>query len=196
MAHGAATFIFELILSDSGLTDSLLGIPFYFHVMISFAGHFLLSCSQYWEQLSIDVGENLQLMGKAIEFFKSFSCVEQHPLHKMTVALENKYHECRAIVDRANNTETTNNNFQFNGALPPTGLPANFAPPQQWGGTGQGGNGLTGMNNNTNMNGLSNQGAGNLPPTYAMVAPHGDTGFDINFQDLDGFNFPDLDFTH
>ena len=191
MAHGAAVYIFEMIINDTGLQESLLGIPFYFHVMISFAGHFLMSCGQYWEQLSIDVNENLNLINRAIEIFKRIACLEQHPLHKMRLALEHKYLESRAIIDRPATIPYDLNNPAPNDS----NLQASVA---QW-------DGITRMNSigghmqpNINMNGqnLMNPMDGSLPSAYAMITPQASSAFDMNYNDLDGFNFPDLDFTH
>lgn len=191
MAHGAATYIFDLIISDTGLTESLLGIPFYFHVMISFAGHFLMSCSQYWEQLSIDVTENFNLVYKAIEFFKGISCLDQHPLHKMRLALEHKYHESRAIIERPSTLP-----YDLNGSGQPD--PTHPTAYAQWDGATRMSVSSNTVPQNMNMNGqaIMNPMDGSLPSSYAIMTPQGASAFDINFNDLDGFNFPDLDFSH
>jgi len=191
MAHGAAVYIFEMIINDGGLTESLLGIPFYFHVMISFAGHFLMSCSQYWEQLSIDVNENLNLINKAIELFKGIPCLDQHPLHKMRLALEHKYHECRAIIDRPGTVP-----YDLGGSTQnDPNQSANFA---QWDSANRMNSTGGPITQSINMNGqnLMNPIDGSLPSSYAMITPQSGSAFDLNFNDLDGFNFPDLDFTH
>lgn len=99
MAYNASNSIFELVLEDLVLKDSLIGVPFYFHVMMSFAGQFMLSCSPYSGQLCLEVKDNLALMSKAIAMFKSIACISSHPLRKMTAALERRLDECKAILD-------------------------------------------------------------------------------------------------
>lgn len=98
MAYNASNSIFELVLEDSVLKNSLVGIPFYFHVMMSFAGQFMLSCSPYSGQLCLEVKTNLALMSKAIAMFKSIACISSHPLRKMTAALESRLDDCKALL--------------------------------------------------------------------------------------------------
>ncbi|PVH74607.1 hypothetical protein DL98DRAFT_382033, partial [Cadophora sp. DSE1049] len=98
MAHSASHSIFELLLEDSILKESLVGVPFYFHVMISFAGQFMLSCASYSRQLCMEAKDDIELMGRAISMFKSIACVAAHPLQRMTAALERRFHECRAML--------------------------------------------------------------------------------------------------
>ena len=98
MAHSASRSIFELLLEDSILKESLVGVPFYFHVMISFAGQFMLSCAPQSEQLCVEAKDDIELMHRSISMFKSIVCVAAHPLQRMTAALERRFHECRAML--------------------------------------------------------------------------------------------------
>lgn len=184
MAHGAATLIFECLLNDASLPASLSGVPFYIHVMISFAGHFLLSCGQHWEQMSIDFTETLNLMHKSIGLFKTIQCIEQHPIREMTIALENKYQECRATINRSNTPQ-----YRYNSEVPITGsrqgsYPWDFDSAISRGNDGQ----AIQINNNIIQQSIPGLNV------YRIGQNHGDTNFDINFQDLDGFDFPELQF--
>ncbi|KAH8682896.1 hypothetical protein BGZ60DRAFT_206648 [Tricladium varicosporioides] len=205
MAHGAAISIFEILLNDSGLTTSLIGVPFYFHVMISFAGHFLLSCSQYGEQLSINVHSNLNMMGKVIQLFKSIPCIAQHPLQKMAAALERRHYECQTIV----------NKYPELGALDASQESNQQAIITQWGNNiladdhrdqppkSMYGNASRGALPNTNDAiiqtrssnlGITNIYAGSreLSNRYAILSPNGEPTLEMGYQDFGGFDFPDL----
>ncbi len=195
MAHGAAISIFEFILNNNDLRGSLVGVPFYFHVMISFAGHFLLSCSQYREQLSIDVGSNLNLLGNVIQLFKSIPCISHNPLQKMAAALERRHFECQTIVDRykglasANNTQHGSNQInvnQWNNSIPTTNS-----------GTSNGGYRndhdarMSSLHHAMDV-GSTSAHLGQIADGFGTVSPNGDTTLDMVFQDFGGFDFPDL----
>ena len=73
MAHDAAISIFEMIIDDHQLQDALLGMPHYFHIMIAFAGHFLLEvCNKYHEQLSISLESDLGLISRVLACLRAF----------------------------------------------------------------------------------------------------------------------------
>ena len=140
MAHSASRSIFELLLEDSILKESLVGVPFYFHVMISFAGQFMLSCAPQSEQLRVDAKDDIELMHRAILMFKSITCVAAHPLQRMTAALERRFHECRAMLEVGHRQE------HLNGAANDNSQPGMFQPSKhpvvdrQWGNTHVNGN--------------------------------------------------------
>lgn len=196
MAHGAAISIFDFILNDSDLTSTLVGVPFYFHVMISFAGHFLLSCSQYRVQMSIDVDNDLSLLGKAIQIFRSVPCISHHPLQKMAAALQRRHFECQAMINRYNAQATSSgesqqiNVSQWNNGVPPDAS------------GGQPSNGIYGPGSSHAMNPprsgdvantATHANLGQIPDGYAMVPPpNGDAGLEMVFQDFGGFDFPDM----
>lgn len=199
MAHGAAISIFEFILNDVGLKSSLIGVPFYFHVMISFAGNFLLSCSQYSEQLSLEVESNIGLIDKAITLFRSMACVPQHPLSKMTAALERRMFDYKNIVNKQKSINTL-------------AVGVSHAGEGQWAGTvGSGGTIEHGgshpiygndavtfsephsmMATNSTLGHRTGYGStsSGVPDGYAMMGPADDTTFDFSFQDFGGFDFP------
>ena len=94
MAHEAAVAIFEMILHED-LQKSLIGMPHYFHIMIAFAGHFLLEVTQnYHTQLSIAPNQNFELIQKVLELFQDIPAVQQHPICRMTPGLTRKLREC------------------------------------------------------------------------------------------------------
>lgn len=97
MAHDAATAIFELILSDEQLQGDLVGMPHYFHIMIAFAGHFLLEiCHKYHAQLSLDLYSDLNLINRVLFLFESMASHPQHPIRRMTPGLGQKLFGCAA----------------------------------------------------------------------------------------------------
>jgi hypothetical protein len=98
MAHEAAVAIFEMILHDD-LQQSLIGMPHYFHIMIAFAGHFLLEVTQnYPAQLSFVPDQNFELIQKVLGLFQDIPAVPQHPICRMTPGLTRKLHECISIL--------------------------------------------------------------------------------------------------
>jgi hypothetical protein len=98
MAHEAAVAIFEMILHEN-LQENLIGMPHYFHIMIAFAGHFLLEVTQnYHTQLSIAPSQNFELTQKVLELFQNIPAVQQHPICRMTPGLTRKLRECVGIL--------------------------------------------------------------------------------------------------
>ncbi|KAJ5925927.1 hypothetical protein N7454_007437 [Penicillium verhagenii] len=101
MAHEAAVAIFEMILHEENIQNSLVGMPHYFHIMIAFAGHFLLEITKnYHTQLSISPTQDFELIRKVLELFQSTPSVQQHPICRMTPGLTRKLHECVASLQR------------------------------------------------------------------------------------------------
>ncbi|KAJ5747026.1 uncharacterized protein N7511_008722 [Penicillium nucicola] len=100
MAHEAAVAIFEMILHED-LQQNLVGMPHYFHIMIAFAGHFLLEVSQdYYSQLSFAPDQNFELIQKVLELFQDIPAVQQHPICRMTPGLTRKLRECISVLQR------------------------------------------------------------------------------------------------
>jgi hypothetical protein len=99
MAHEAAVAIFEMILQEENLQRSLLGMPHYFHIMIAFAGHFLLEVTKnYHAQLSIAPSQDFNLIRKVLELFQDTPSIQQHPICRMTPGLNCKLRECLGLL--------------------------------------------------------------------------------------------------
>ena len=99
MAHDAAISIFEMLLYEEVLQANLVGMPHYFHIMLAFAGHFLLEITKsYATQLGIVPEENLMLIRKILTLFQNTPCVAQHPICRMTPGLNKKLADCAAIT--------------------------------------------------------------------------------------------------
>lgn len=100
MAHDAAIAIFEMILNDEQLQSDLVGMPHYFHIMIAFAGHFLLEiCSNYHAQLSLSLHDDLGLVSRVLTLFENLQCHPQHPIRRMTPGLGQKLFERAAKLE-------------------------------------------------------------------------------------------------
>lgn len=98
-AHDAAVSIFDMILTDTTLHSSLVGMPHYFHIMIAFAGNFLLEiCKNHHDQLSIRVQNDCALIEQVLGVFQTIPCIAQHPIHRMTLGLSRKLYDCAASV--------------------------------------------------------------------------------------------------
>ncbi|KAJ5994915.1 hypothetical protein N7481_001892 [Penicillium waksmanii] len=101
MAHGAAVAIFEMILHEHNLQHSLVGMPHYFHIMIAFAGHFLLEVTRnYHVQLSISPDQDFELIRRVLELFEATPSIQQHPICRMTPGLTRKLRECVGMLQR------------------------------------------------------------------------------------------------
>lgn len=108
MAHDAAISIFEMILDDDTLKANLVGMPHYFHIMIAFAGHFLLEVTKgYSVQLSIVPEENFTLIRKVLTLFQNTPCVAQHPICRMTPGLNRKMLDCAASLSSSSQWQSS-----------------------------------------------------------------------------------------
>lgn len=102
MAHDAAVSIFDMILRQRPIQASLVGVPHYFHIMIAFAGHFLLEvCKNHHEQLCITLADDFALIGRTLTLFQNTPCIAQHPLCRMTPGLSRKLYDCAASFGMA-----------------------------------------------------------------------------------------------
>lgn len=98
-AYQAATTIFTMILENDVLRNNLVGVPHYFHIMISFAGRFLLEvCMKRKEQLSINVEEDLRRMGAVLALFVRMQTMPSHPLSRVAIGLMRQLAACTASL--------------------------------------------------------------------------------------------------
>ena len=99
MAHEAATAIFEKFLVEPELQQDLVGMPHYFHIMIAFAGHFLLEIYRnYHQQLSFRLEDEFTLLNTVLTLFRNAPCIPQHPVSRMTGGLTRKMLDCAASL--------------------------------------------------------------------------------------------------
>ncbi|KAK1150042.1 hypothetical protein N8T08_003600 [Aspergillus melleus] len=100
MAHDAAVAIFEMLLQEEQqLQQNLVGMPHYFHIMIAFAGHFLLEVTKtYALQLSIIPDHVFGLIRRVLALFRGTPCLAQHPICRMTPGLNRKLLDCIASL--------------------------------------------------------------------------------------------------
>lgn len=97
MAHDAAVAIFEMILAEKELQESLVGMPHYFHIMIAFAGHLLLEISKnYHKQLSINTSDDFRVIDAVLTLFRNTRCIRPHPIWRMAAGLSQKLLDCAA----------------------------------------------------------------------------------------------------
>lgn len=94
-AYQAATTIFIMILENGVFRSNLIGVPHYFHIMISFAGRFLLEvCMKRKEQLGIQVEEDLRRLGAVLGLFVRMPTMPSHPLARVTTGLMRQLAAC------------------------------------------------------------------------------------------------------
>lgn len=109
-AVSAAIFILDLLLHDTDVRNGLIGVPHYFHTMITFAGHFLLeAATKYGDQLSTNQSYVFDLVQNVINLFHVTPCIEQHPIHRMAIGLDRKLQDCRGAQSQASNFQAQSN---------------------------------------------------------------------------------------
>ncbi|PYH66985.1 Zn(II)2Cys6 transcription factor [Aspergillus vadensis CBS 113365] len=166
MAHEATVTIFEMILNDPQMSENLVGMPHYFHVMIAFAGHLLLEiCHNHHVQLNIDLHGELHLISAVLGVFRRIECITYHPLRRMAPGLTRKLSETVTLLglNGLSGTSHTGN------ILPPAVQHAEIAD-----GAGHSAQALGSMNNMFVLGSTE-------PPVD-----------DFLFTDMGEFTFPDL----
>lgn len=105
-AREAALAVFAIVLEDEAFCANIVGMPVYFHVMISFAGHFLLSevVMKHREQLGItsegQVDQDLGCVAAVLTLLaRSARAVpKQHPIARAVAGLTHRLEECTAAL--------------------------------------------------------------------------------------------------
>jgi hypothetical protein len=93
-AREAAVNIFALIQENEAFRSNIIGMPHYFIIMISFAGHFLLEvCMKYREQLDVVVEDDFRRVSSAVALFARTPTMPQHPITRVTTGLIRKLNE-------------------------------------------------------------------------------------------------------
>lgn len=83
-----ATTILELLLNDVDIRRGIVGVPHYFHTMISFACVVLLKViHRYRKDLNIDVAITHALIQQVIDLFRRTNCGRYHLVHWMAGGL-------------------------------------------------------------------------------------------------------------
>lgn len=96
-ARDAALAIFAMILDSPAFRAHIVGMPHYFHIMISFAGHFLLGvAARHREQLGIDAADDLGRVAAVLALFARTPTMSHHPIARALVGLTRRLGECTA----------------------------------------------------------------------------------------------------
>lgn len=87
-AYETATNIFSIVLEDQAFQSNLFGMPQYFHIMISFAGHFLLEvCAKHRDQLGMNLEVDLPRIRAVLAHFARIKAIPQHAITRVTTGL-------------------------------------------------------------------------------------------------------------
>jgi len=98
-ARDAAITIFTLILDNEAFRDNIIGMPHYFHIMISFAGQFLLEVStKYKDQLNAIMEEDFRRVSTVVALFARTPVMPRHPIARVTAGLLRKLSEYTSSV--------------------------------------------------------------------------------------------------
>ncbi|UNI24549.1 hypothetical protein JDV02_010284 [Purpureocillium takamizusanense] len=135
MAQEASLAIFTMILNEDVLRRTLVKVPSYVHIMMSFAGHFLLElCLKHREQLGINVEECYRCISRTVSMLRDTPMTRHHPLSRVTDGLAKRLVDFAAaygkevltesppgsrLVSTTTQTQSNNNNNE----LPPFGAP-------------------------------------------------------------------------
>ncbi|KAI2828516.1 transcriptional regulator family: Fungal Specific TF [Aspergillus niger] len=166
MAHEATVTIFEMILNDPHMSENLVGMPHYFHVMIAFAGHLLLEiCHNHHVQLNIDLPGDLHLINAVLGVFRNIACITYHPLRRMAPGLNRKLSETVTMLGLGSLSENSHTGNTLSTTVQHAGITGGPGPSTQT---------LGSMNN--------------IFPLGSSEAPVDD----FLFTDMGEFTFPDL----
>jgi hypothetical protein len=111
-AVSAATSIVEMLLNDSVVRDSLVGVPHYIHSMIAFACVFLLKVAAQHSGMYTDDATVLDLTTKAAQQFRSTAVGKHHLVHLMVDGLEKMATSKIQSPSAIPNTSMLNGDFQ------------------------------------------------------------------------------------
>ncbi|USW50135.1 Putative zn(2)-C6 fungal-type DNA-binding domain-containing protein [Septoria linicola] len=94
-ARGAAVTIFKMVVENEDFQHNIVGMPHYFHIMISFAAQFLIElCTKYYEQLGVEAQDDLHKVSAALALFARTTTRPQHPIARVTTGLMRKLNKC------------------------------------------------------------------------------------------------------
>lgn len=94
-AREAAVTIFKMLVENENFQREIVGMPHYFHIMISFAAQFLIElCTKYHEQLGIEAQDDLHKVSAALALFARTTTRPQHPIARVTTGLMRKLNKC------------------------------------------------------------------------------------------------------
>jgi len=117
MAITAAMSILHFVQEEEDIRRALVGMPLYFHTMITFAAVFLMKVTAKWSSivgLNVDSTSALELLERAIALFQETVTSERHLLHHIGAGLEKMLAKSRActpglvrVDDRATSAQMT-----------------------------------------------------------------------------------------
>ena len=101
LAVSSATAVVELVLERDDLREGLVGMPVYFHGMITFAAVFLIKTTRGNMLLlsSIDAPRLIGLVQRCIQTFQQQSAAKQHMVYHLGRGLEGLLSASRGQID-------------------------------------------------------------------------------------------------
>lgn len=97
IAINSAASVLSVVLEESSIRDSLIGVPLYIDTMIAFAAVFLLKVTARWKGVGFSSLAPTQVwtqVGMVIELLKEKQAGEQHIIHQVSVGLEKMLNKC------------------------------------------------------------------------------------------------------
>lgn len=101
MAINAAASILTFVQEEEDMRRALVGMPLYFHTMITFAAVFLMKVTTKWNSivgLNVDPMYALELLERVIALLKSSITSDRHLLHHIAAGLEKMLAKSRACT--------------------------------------------------------------------------------------------------
>ncbi|KAF4994470.1 hypothetical protein FDECE_13119 [Fusarium decemcellulare] len=109
VAVASATAVLELVLERDDLRMALVGMPLYFHGMITFAAVFLVKAARnnFWGLTAIDAPKVLELVQSCVRELRSHSAARQHLVYHLSIGLEGMVVASRHLTTEASEAQST-----------------------------------------------------------------------------------------
>ncbi|CAH0020274.1 unnamed protein product [Clonostachys rhizophaga] len=103
VAVTSATSVLELVLERDDLRTALVGMPIYFHGMITFAAVFLTKATKnnFWELTTIDVPKVFALLQRYVSELRSQKAARQHLVYHMSNGLDDMMRASRKLTEES-----------------------------------------------------------------------------------------------
>ena len=101
VAASAAASILSFVLDEEEMRRALVGMPLYFHTMITFGAVFLMKVSAKWSSvvgMNVEPAYALELLERVVALFKSSIPSERHLLSHIAAGLEKMLAKSRACT--------------------------------------------------------------------------------------------------
>lgn len=102
VAVASATAVLEIILERDDMRTALVGMPLYFHGMITFAAVFILKAARnnFWSLTTVDTNKGFDLVQNVVRELRSQSAAQQHLIYHISNGLDDMMTACRKSTEQ------------------------------------------------------------------------------------------------